>query len=139
MNLSDVLKSLRIERSVTQNQIAIAIGVSTTQYQNYEYGKSEPTAPVIAALAEFFDVPVDYLIGRGVYANPEAVLRNLGTIVNAMRNKIEKIAPGSLLLFENPITSDLNKLRLLDALVESIEIVEHEGMNKLINIKYRRD
>ena len=33
-------------------------------YQFYEYGKNEPTASVLIALADFFDVSLDYLVGR---------------------------------------------------------------------------
>ena len=63
MNLSETLKYLRTSIGVPQSQIAKAAGISTTQYQNYEYGKSEPTATVLIALAEFFEVTIDYLLG----------------------------------------------------------------------------
>ena len=33
-------------------------------YQFYEYGRSEPTAHILIALADFFDVSLDYLCGR---------------------------------------------------------------------------
>ena len=64
MNLPEALKRLRQQRKIPQSQIALAAGVSTTQYQNYEYGKSEPTASVLIALADYFDVSLDYLVGR---------------------------------------------------------------------------
>jgi len=64
MSLPEALKRLRKEKSVPQSQAASAAGISTTQYQNYEYGKSEPTASVLIALANYFDVSLDYLVGR---------------------------------------------------------------------------
>ena len=64
MSLSDALKRLRLSTGIPQSQIAKAAGVSTTQYQNYEYSKSEPTAGVLLALADFYDVSLDYLVGR---------------------------------------------------------------------------
>lgn len=64
MTLPEALKRIRAERGIPQSKIASAAGVSTTQYQNYEYGKSDPTAKVLLALADFFDVSLDYLCGR---------------------------------------------------------------------------
>lgn len=72
MNLSETLKALRVSSGAPQSQIAKAAGVSTTQYQNYEYGKSEPTATVLVALADFFDVSLDYMVGRSDY--PDVVV-----------------------------------------------------------------
>lgn len=64
MTLSDALKRLRKAKNASQVKAANAAGVSTTQYQNYEYGKSEPTASVLIALADYFQVSLDYLVGR---------------------------------------------------------------------------
>lgn len=64
MKLPDNLKALRLSKGVPQSKIAKAAGVSVTQYQNYEYGKSDPTSTVLIALADYFDVSLDYLVGR---------------------------------------------------------------------------
>ena len=64
MTFPDALKRLRKAKSTSQAQCAAAAGVSTTQYQNYEYGKSEPTVGVLISLADYFDVSLDYLVGR---------------------------------------------------------------------------
>lgn len=69
MTLAEALKRIRKIKAVSQAQCASAAGISTTQYQNYEYGKSEPTAGVLIALADYFDVSLDYLVGRT--DNPE--------------------------------------------------------------------
>lgn len=64
MSLAESLKHTRILKGKSQKQCAEAAGISTTHYQNYEYGKSEPTASVLIALADFFNVSLDYLVGR---------------------------------------------------------------------------
>lgn len=64
MELKDGLKRARKEARVTQAQAAQAAGVSLSMYQFYEYGRNEPTASVLISLADFFDVSLDYLVGR---------------------------------------------------------------------------
>lgn len=64
MELNEALKRARKEAKATQAQAAQAAGVSVSMYQFYEYGKNEPTASVLIALADYFDVSLDYLCGR---------------------------------------------------------------------------
>lgn len=64
MKLNEALKRCRKLRNTTQKQAAISAGVSESMYQFYEYGKNEPTASVLIALADHFDVSLDYLVGR---------------------------------------------------------------------------
>ena len=64
MSLSDSLKRFRKAYKVTQRQAADAAGVAERVYQSYEYGKVIPTATVLIALADSFDVSIDYLVGR---------------------------------------------------------------------------
>lgn len=64
MTLNESLKRCRKFRKITQKQAAIAAGVSESMYQFYEYGRNEPTASVLIALADYFDVSLDYLVGR---------------------------------------------------------------------------
>ncbi len=64
MELNEALRRFRKEKKITQVQAAKAAGISEAMYQFYEYGKSEPTASVLIALADYFDVSLDYLVGR---------------------------------------------------------------------------
>lgn len=62
--LSDALKRTRLEKHATQKQVAVGIGATEQAYQRYEYGKTVPSALVLIAMADFFDVSLDYLVGR---------------------------------------------------------------------------
>lgn len=64
VNLAAQFKKVRTERNLTQKQTAEGIGVTEQAYQKYEYGKVVPSATVLIALADFFDVSLDYLCGR---------------------------------------------------------------------------
>lgn len=86
MDLSQALKRIRKLKGIPQSQIAAAAGISTTQYQNYEYGKSEPTASVLSALADYLDVPIDYLMGRGLFANWEQIMEYKEPIIKMLES-----------------------------------------------------
>lgn len=64
MELSDAFKRFRKYANITQKQAAQAAGVAERLYQSYEYGKVIPSALVLIALADYFDVSLDYLVGR---------------------------------------------------------------------------
>ena len=58
------LKAIRKAESITQRCIAEAIGTSEQNYQRYERGTQQPTLRVLIALADYFNVSLDYLVGR---------------------------------------------------------------------------
>lgn len=64
MTFSDRLISIRRQRGVTQRQLAESIGVSEIAVQNYENQRRKPAFDVLIALADYFDVSLDYLVGR---------------------------------------------------------------------------
>lgn len=57
------LRELRAERNISQAQFAQEIGINLKLVCLWETDRSEPTAPNIVKLAEYFDVPADYLLG----------------------------------------------------------------------------
>jgi len=58
------LKELRKKKGVTQKAVAEHLGMVEQAYQKYEYGKHEPNHETTIKLADFFDVSLDYLMGR---------------------------------------------------------------------------
>lgn len=57
------IKELRLERNLTQSEVAKAIGTSQRNIGRWENGENEPAAVYVKALAEFFGVRADYLLG----------------------------------------------------------------------------
>ena len=58
------LEELKAARNLRQKDIAAGIGTPLRTYQRYEYGEREPSYTVLIALADYFDVSLDYLVGR---------------------------------------------------------------------------
>lgn len=58
------LKSLRKAKKVSQNDLADGLGVTRTQISDLENGKTTTSIERLVALADYFDVSLDYLVGR---------------------------------------------------------------------------
>lgn len=59
------LRELRKSTGLTQQQIADKAGIGFRTYQDYELGRRTPNAVFLGKLAEAFNVPSDYLLGKG--------------------------------------------------------------------------
>lgn len=60
------LKKMRIEKNLTQTDIAKMIYISQPAYSKYEMGTASPNPETLKKLAEVLNVSVDYLIGNDV-------------------------------------------------------------------------
>ena len=58
------LRDVRMEKKRTQKQTAEVLEMNLRSYQLYEQGKVEPSIKKLITLADFFDVSLDYLMGR---------------------------------------------------------------------------
>lgn len=58
------LKEERKNCGYTQSKMAELLNIKQPSYIRYENGTSEPTLKTLVAIADIFDVSVDYLLGR---------------------------------------------------------------------------
>lgn len=58
------VRALREDRDLRQRELAAVLNVSQNTYSQYENGVIELTAENLIKLADFYDVSVDYLLGR---------------------------------------------------------------------------
>ena len=52
---------------VTQRQMADFLEIAQPSYIRYENGSAEPSFEKLVKIADYFDVSVDYLLGRSEY------------------------------------------------------------------------
>ena len=68
-SFSSTLKNLRLQNKQYQKDLAELLNVTIRQYQRYESGEQEPNIASLITLADYFNVSLDYLVGRS--DNPE--------------------------------------------------------------------
>ena len=71
------LKSLREERSLSQQKLADNFDISQQSIYKYENGISEPDIETLKRFAEFFHTSVDYIIG---YTDNPSILEGTYTV-----------------------------------------------------------
>lgn len=64
------IKTLREQRKMTQQECANIFGVKLRTWQTYEQGVSEPKFNILLKIADYFNVSLDYLLGREPVENP---------------------------------------------------------------------
>ncbi|MCD8040285.1 MAG: helix-turn-helix domain-containing protein [Clostridia bacterium] len=63
ITLGRQLKELRRENGLTQKEVAQQLHISAVTYMRYEKEQREPSLQLLADIAAFYDVSVDYLLG----------------------------------------------------------------------------
>ena len=74
--LKERIKICRNARGLTQQNVADALSTGLRNFQKYESGDASPTLGGLVKLAELFDVPTDFLLGRDDF------LKSLGVSVD---------------------------------------------------------
>ena len=62
MTLGESLKTIRKRFNMTQDEVAVFLGVSRSGYTYYETGKSEPSIDTLKKLATIYDITVDEIL-----------------------------------------------------------------------------
>jgi transcriptional regulator with XRE-family HTH domain len=67
MKFNEVLRELREDKFLSKTKLAKAVNTTRQQITAYENGDTTPNIVTFFALAEYFGVSADYLLGRKEY------------------------------------------------------------------------
>lgn len=94
------LKHIRETKRLTQKEVAERLGIDYKKYNHYETGRNEPDLAMTVAIATFFNIPLDYLLGRTNDPSPlqkektvsqyEDILRDLDGITPEMALEVRQ-------------------------------------------------
>ncbi|EDO1161702.1 helix-turn-helix domain-containing protein [Listeria innocua] len=85
----DTLMKLRKSKNLTQSDIAKILGVARTTYSSYEQNRRMPDAEIQIKIADYFDVSLDYLHGRGKNNISDTIAAHIDS--NASEEDIKEI------------------------------------------------
>ena len=114
----DRLKSLRNRKGLSQAEFAKQIGVSKSSVNMYERGEREPNFETLESIADYFNVDLDYLMGKSEIEN-----RAKATIIPLRSNdrNILRLAGRDGSYLERTLTDDQVKMltMLLDQMPDA--------------------
>ena len=112
----DRLKLLRENKKISSKELADALNVDVATISNYESGRRNPKNETLLQLADFFNVSIDYLLGRtddeqvAIYRSE---YKDLPLEIQVDKNHLSKLTPAYVAkLFEalEEAGFDLNKI-----------------------------
>ncbi|WP_027084858.1 helix-turn-helix domain-containing protein [Cohnella panacarvi] len=63
MTMGDRLRALRLQKKISQGEVARYIGITRSAYSHYEINNRQPVYDTLIKLSAYFDVSLDYIIG----------------------------------------------------------------------------
>ena len=84
--MTNRIKDIREDRDMRRSDLDAATGIDQRTISNYETGKTSPDAYALIKLADFFDVSIDYLVGRAVTSNSleEKRIRTINKLIKEL-------------------------------------------------------
>ncbi|QHQ59949.1 helix-turn-helix domain-containing protein [Anaerocolumna sedimenticola] len=103
------IKELRLDKRLTQKELAKQTGLSVSSIIGYENGLREPNSKAMAALERFFRVSGDYLRGE---IDRVTFHKNSDVIDNVLKESLDFVSK-KIINTESDHTSSLEGVRLL--------------------------
>ncbi|WP_019123898.1 helix-turn-helix domain-containing protein [Brevibacillus massiliensis] len=91
--LAKRLFELRHKKGKTQADMAKMLGITRQAYGYYEKGERDPDTSTLNVLADYFDVNIDYLLGRTDDPSPsDKKERQLSEVENLFFYELDKLS-----------------------------------------------
>lgn len=116
MKLNENIANLRKKKDITQEELATAIGVTNQSVSKWESGQCCPDIALLPALADFFEVSIDELMGHKSAQSNETLQIDSQVINRAIDDKFAPLISAALnvLREESKISTSIlqRKLRI---------------------------
>lgn len=105
----DVFKELRISKNLSQDKIAEELDISSSLVSKWENNQSTPAPEMLEYIADYFNVSVDYLIGRSKYKNLEHDNSEIDNILFSKAKDLSDEDKKAVLGIINALKKDIDK------------------------------
>lgn len=126
---------------MSMKQAAAALGLPYTTYVNYEKGEREPNSETLIMIANYYNVSIDYLIGRDESRKNAPILteKDRRDIAKDLETMMEQLDDGGDMMFDGDPISDEARASIRNALQMGLEIAKVKNKERFTPKKYRKE
>lgn len=132
------LKLLRKQHNLSQKEIGNIFHASQNTVSQWENGTRKPSYDIIQEIADYFDVSVDYLLGRQEQL-PELNNKDQKEIQKILDETKEQLLSQDGLMFDGSPATDEDVQKIIMAMKMGMEMIKKENKAKFTPKKYRKN
>lgn len=119
------IKTLRLNKGITQATLASKLNIAKTTLAAYEQGKNEPSIETLTKIADYFNVSIDYLLGRTDISSPDLKVAYISKFLGLKENSVKTLHMYQQMALKND-TAMLQKLDTINMLFSPhCELLNH--------------
>lgn len=89
MTFAEILQELREDKNISRKALAAKLNISVSTLGMYEQGRREPNIDMLIKIADYFNVSIDFLVGRKFRDNDMQLLEEAFNL----KKKIMRLSP----------------------------------------------
>ena len=132
------LKLLRKQHNLSQKEIGNIFYASQNTVSQWENGTRKPSYDIIQEIADYFDVSVDYLLGRQEQL-PELNSKDKREIQEILDDTEQQLLSQDGLMFDGSPATDEDVQKIIMAMKMGMEMIKKENKAKFTPKKYRKN
>ena len=132
------LKLLRKQHNLSQKEIGNIFHASQNTVSQWENGTRKPSYDIIQEIADYFDVSVDYLLGRQEQL-PELNSKDKREIQEILDDTEQQLLSQDGLMFDGSPATDEDVQKIIMAMKMGKEMIKKENKAKFTPKKYRKN
>jgi len=140
-------KELRMEKGLTQDKLAQKFSINKSSISRYEKNSQVPENETLQAFADFFQVSVDYLLGRTDIRNiefdksfmPSLTQKDERDIGKVLNHTLEMIKSQEAIMLDGDILDEEDLEILARSIKAGLEYAKISNKKKYTPKKYRHN
>lgn len=136
--IGDLIKKERINKGMTQGQLAKILDVSPSTIGMYEQNRRVPDTEMVVKMSEFFNVTTDYLLGST--SDPKLTAKDEKDISKKLESILNEMGGSDALMFDGEkMDMDEESKELLKSSIEnSLRLAKKLAKEKYTPKKYKK-
>lgn len=131
MSFGERLRALRLEKNFTLRELAKELDISFSALGKYERNEHQPDFETLEKIADYFNVSIDYLLGRNNNSVPYLEKLQETNVSNELNDRLavfqNELKTSDQLTFNGEPMSEEAKESLLEAMEFALRLIQKQS------------